>query len=50
MTSVGSARLYRPAAGEDEKWLHLAPVLSTRTVDWDLIRHQRGLEQVRWDR
>ncbi|MFJ4916678.1 Tn3 family transposase [Streptomyces sp. NPDC088726] len=33
-------RLYRPGAGEDEKWPHLAPVLSTKTVDWGLIRQQ----------
>ncbi|MER7775863.1 Tn3 family transposase [Streptomyces sp. NPDC096191] len=30
----------RPAAGEDEKWPNLAPVLSTGTIDWDLIRQQ----------
>lgn len=40
LENVGSARLYRPAAGEDEKWPNLAPVLSTRTIDWDLIRQQ----------
>nr|WP_158983922.1 Tn3 family transposase [Streptomyces sp. QHH-9511] len=40
MKNVGSARLYRPAAGQDEKWPHLAPVLSTKTIDWDLIRQQ----------
>ncbi|GAA3305772.1 hypothetical protein GCM10020295_60390 [Streptomyces cinereospinus] len=40
LKNVGSARLYRPAAGEDEKWPHLAPVLSTKTIDWDLIRQQ----------
>ncbi|MFJ8077320.1 Tn3 family transposase [Streptomyces sp. NPDC096176] len=38
--NVGSARLYRPAAGEDETWPNLAPVLSTKTIDWDLIRQQ----------
>nr|WP_214661070.1 Tn3 family transposase [Streptomyces polyasparticus] len=40
LKNVGSARLYRPSAGEDEKWPHLAPVLSTKTIDWDLIRQQ----------
>jgi hypothetical protein len=33
LKNVGSARLYRPAAGEDEKWPNLAPVLSTKTID-----------------
>ncbi|MFI2208002.1 Tn3 family transposase [Streptomyces sp. NPDC020192] len=37
---LASARLYRPAAGQDEKWPNLAPVLSTKTIDWDLIRQQ----------
>ncbi|WP_199820598.1 Tn3 family transposase [Streptomyces sp. NRRL F-2664] len=37
---VGIAELYRSAAGEDEKWPNLAPVLSTKTIDWDLIRQQ----------
>lgn len=40
LKNVGSARLYRPAAGEDETWPHLAPVLSTKTIDWDLIAQQ----------
>ncbi|MFE5940811.1 Tn3 family transposase [Streptomyces sp. NPDC056470] len=40
LKNVGSARLYRPAAGEDETWPHLAPMLSTKTVDWELIRQQ----------
>ncbi|MFI7694156.1 Tn3 family transposase [Nonomuraea sp. NPDC049655] len=40
LKNVGSARLYRPTAGEDEKWPQLAPVLSTKTIDWDLIRQQ----------
>ncbi|MFI8952197.1 Tn3 family transposase [Streptomyces sp. NPDC053750] len=40
LKNVGSARLYRPAAGEDEKWPNLAPVLSSKTIDWDLIRQQ----------
>jgi TnpA family transposase len=40
LRNVGSARLYRTAAGQDEKWPNLAPVLSTKTIDWDLIRQQ----------
>jgi TnpA family transposase len=40
LKNVGSARLYRPAAGEDEKWPNLAPVLSSKTIDWDLIGQQ----------
>jgi TnpA family transposase len=40
LKNVGSARLYRPAAGEDEKWPNLAPVLPTKTIDWDPIRQQ----------
>ncbi|SFO06956.1 Transposase and inactivated derivatives, TnpA family [Streptomyces sp. cf124] len=40
LKNVGSARLYRPAAGQDEKWPNLAPVLSAKTIDWDLIRQQ----------
>ncbi|WP_199923927.1 Tn3 family transposase [Streptomyces scabiei] len=40
LKNVGSARLYRPAAGQDETWPNLAPVLSTKTIDWDLIRQQ----------
>ncbi|MFJ1578472.1 Tn3 family transposase [Streptomyces sp. NPDC088182] len=27
-------------AGEDEKWPNLAPVLSTKTINWDLISQQ----------
>ncbi|MFC9343691.1 hypothetical protein ACFT0G_32560 [Streptomyces sp. NPDC057020] len=38
LKNVDAARLYRPAAGEDENWPNPAPVLSTNTVDWDLIR------------
>ncbi|MFF3677400.1 Tn3 family transposase [Streptomyces sp. NPDC002120] len=40
LKNVGSARLYRPAAGEDETWPQLAPVLSSKTIDWDLITQQ----------
>lgn len=40
LKNVVSARLYRQAAGEDEKWPNLAPVLSTKTIDWDLLRQQ----------
>ncbi|MGW4889963.1 Tn3 family transposase [Streptomyces murinus] len=40
LKNIGSSRLYRPAAGEDDNWPTLAPVLSTRTIDWELIRQQ----------
>lgn len=31
-----------PAAGEDAGWPNLAPVLSSKTIDWDLISRQYG--------
>ncbi|MER7468589.1 Tn3 family transposase [Streptomyces sp. NPDC097981] len=40
LKDIGSARLYRPTAGEDDNWPNLAPVLSTKTINWDLIRQQ----------
>ncbi|MGW6603442.1 Tn3 family transposase [Streptomyces sp. NPDC055036] len=40
LKNVGTARPYRPAAGEDDTWPHLAPVLSTKTIDFELIRQQ----------
>jgi len=40
LKNIGSSRLYRPAAGEDDNWPTLAPVLSTRTIDWELIRQE----------
>lgn len=40
LKNIGAAKLYRPAAGEDEKWPNLAPVLSTKTINWDLIAQQ----------
>ena len=40
LKNIGSAKLYRPAAGQDETWPNLAPVLSTKTIDWDLIAQQ----------
>lgn len=40
LKNVGSVRLYRPAAGQGEKWPNPAPVLSTKAIDWDLIRQQ----------
>ncbi len=40
LKNIGSSRLYRPAAREDDNWPTLAPVLSTRTIDWELIRQQ----------
>ncbi|WP_107103248.1 Tn3 family transposase [Streptomyces clavifer] len=40
LKNIGSAKLYRPAAGQDETWPNPAPVLSTKTIDWDLIAQQ----------
>ena len=40
LKNIGAARLYRPAAGEDATWPTLAPVLSNRTIDWELIAQQ----------
>ncbi|AKZ60439.1 transposase [Streptomyces ambofaciens ATCC 23877] len=40
LKNIGSAKLYRPAAGENGNWPNLAPVLSTKTINWDLIRQQ----------
>ncbi|MFJ4973686.1 Tn3 family transposase [Streptomyces sp. NPDC088755] len=40
LKNIGSAKLYRPSAGEDGNWPHLAPVLSTKTINWDLIAQQ----------
>ncbi len=40
LKNIGSARLYRPGIGEDDTWPQLAPVLSTKTIDWDLIAQQ----------
>ncbi|MEI5100225.1 Tn3 family transposase [Streptomyces sp. PmtG] len=40
LKNVGSARLYRPATGQDDTWPQLGPVLSKKTIDWELIRQQ----------
>lgn len=40
LKNIGSARLYRPGVGEDDTWPRLAPVLSARTIDWELIGQQ----------
>ncbi|MEU6556446.1 Tn3 family transposase [Streptomyces sp. NPDC046915] len=40
LKNIGSAKLYRPAVGEDENLPTLAPVLSMKTIDWDLIAQQ----------
>jgi hypothetical protein len=34
---VSSAKPYRSAAGQDDNWPKLGPVLSIRTIGWDLI-------------
>lgn len=36
LKNIGSARLYRPATGEDHLW----PVLSNKTIEFELIRQQ----------
>jgi TnpA family transposase len=40
LKNIGSARLYRPGVRADESWPELAPVLSAKTIDWDLIARQ----------
>ncbi|MFN2506059.1 MAG: Tn3 family transposase [Acidimicrobiales bacterium] len=40
LKNIGSARLHRPAAGEGEPWPSVAPVLSARAINWDLIAQQ----------
>ncbi len=40
LKNIGSARLYRPATGEGETWPNVAPVLSARPIDWELIAQQ----------
>ncbi|MBQ1159001.1 Tn3 family transposase [Streptomyces sp. A73] len=37
LKNIGSAKLYRPAAGEDENWPNLVPVLSHQDGRRDLI-------------
>lgn len=40
LKNIGAARLSRPGTGEDQKWDHLGPVMTTRAIDWELIaRH-----------
>jgi hypothetical protein len=40
LKNIGKARLYRPRPGEDTAWPQLDPVLSTKTIEWDLIAQQ----------
>ncbi len=40
LKNIGSARLYRPGGGADDTWPKLTPVLSNKTIDWDLIAQQ----------
>jgi TnpA family transposase len=40
LKNIGRTRLPRPAAGEGAAWPALAPVLSTATIDWELIAQQ----------
>ena len=37
---IGAARLYRPGLAGDPEWPELAPVISNRPIDWDLIAQQ----------
>jgi TnpA family transposase len=38
--TLPKAKLYRPEAGSLDAWPTLAPVLSGRAIDWDLITQQ----------
>jgi TnpA family transposase len=40
LKNIGKASLYRPSPGEGEAWPILDPVLSTKTIDWDVIAQQ----------
>lgn len=40
LKNIRSAKLYRPTAGQDDRWPNLAPLLSTKAIDWDLIVQQ----------
>jgi TnpA family transposase len=40
LKNIGKARLYRPSPGEGDAWPMLEPVLSTKTIDWNLIAQQ----------
>jgi hypothetical protein len=37
LKNIGSARLYRPGAGDDEDWPRLDSVLSGKAIDWDIL-------------
>jgi TnpA family transposase len=37
---IGAARLYRPGLPSDDQWTEIDPVISSRTIDWDLIAQQ----------
>lgn len=37
---IGAARLYRPGLPTDQEWSQLEPVISSRTIDWELIARQ----------
>lgn len=40
LKNIGSSKLYRPAVGMDDRWPEIGPVLSNKTIDWDLIAQQ----------
>ncbi|MGW0424699.1 Tn3 family transposase [Streptomyces sp. NPDC003015] len=39
--NMRSALRYRPAADQDDQWPNLGPVLSTKTIDWDLLFYSK---------
>jgi TnpA family transposase len=50
LKNIGSAKLYRPAAGEDEAWPHLAPVCANKDLfygkDGDLAGSDKEAQEV----
>ena len=40
LKNIGAARLYGPGGAEDPPWERIAPVISARPMDWDLIARQ----------
>jgi TnpA family transposase len=40
LKNIGAARLYRPGLADDQPWAQVAPVISARPIDWELIANQ----------
>jgi len=40
LKNIGAARLYRPGLANDQPWPQIAPVISARPIDWELIANQ----------